>query len=475
MATINTSTRSVSVQTLHQVIPDSNKGKCINKLVGNLEQVKNSSTGFSQQGARSKSSCYLVKFLEYVRGIFSKLLTSQGMKSGKAAYEHAAPEARMKSAANAESVDKAKQKTAGVEKANKSPVIFKMEAKGIPSPPPPPPPSLSAPSLLSDRATASNNINANKLGNKGVQVKGSQGGLLDEISAKLAQRAGKENIMDNKTTASNNINANKLGNKGVQVKGSQGGLLAELSAKLAKRAGAENIMDKKTPPQELKPWQKELAEQKAAYARAASDREASEAKEEARVASAIKAEAVEKAKQKAAEAERVNKLLVTLKVDARGIPLPPPPPLSRSLSYPSVLSNRTGTSDNINANKLGNKGAQVKGLQDDLFAELSAKLAKRRAGAENIMDEKTTSQAQTPWEKEIAENREAYARAAPDRAASEAKEEARVALALKAEAVEKAKQKAAEAEKANKSSVILKMDANGIPLPPSPVGNYRTL
>ncbi|WP_224554378.1 hypothetical protein [Pectobacterium versatile] len=470
MATINTSTRSVSVQTLHQVMPDSNKGKCINKLVGNLEQVKNSSTGFSQQGARSKSSCYLVKFLEYVRGIFSKLLTSQGMKSGKAAYEHAAPEARMKSAANAESVDKAKQKTAGVEKANKSPVIFKMEAKGIPSPPPPPPPppSLSAPSLLSDRATASNNINANKLGNKGVQVKGSQGGLLDEISAKLAQRAGKENIMDNKTTASNNINANKLGNKGVQVKGSQGGLLAELSAKLAKRAGAENIMDKKTPPQELKPWQKELAEQKAAYARAASDREASEAKEEARVASAIKADAVEKAKQKAAEAERVNKLLVTLKVDANGIPVPPPLPPSlpsRSLSCPPVLSNRTASSHNTDT---------FKRKMNSVMAELLAEQARRAgAGAENIMDKKIPPQELKPWQKELAEQKAAYARAASEREASEAKEEARVASVINAEVVEKAKQKAAEAEKAKKSSVVLKTDVNDIPSPP-PV-KYRTL
>ncbi|UVD97656.1 MULTISPECIES: hypothetical protein [Pectobacterium] len=472
MATINTSARGVSVQPLNQVIPDSNKGKCINKLVGNTEQVKNSSTGFSQQGARSKSSCYLVKFVEYVRGVFSKLLTSQGGKSERAAYGRAASEARMKSATNAESVDKAKQKTAGVEKANKSPVILKMDAKSIPLPPPPPPPprSKSAPSLLSGRITASNNINANK----GGQVKGSQGGLLDGISAKLAKRADKENIMDNKTTASNNINANKLGNKGGQVKGSQDSLIDELSAKLAKRAGAENIMDKNTPPQELKPWQKELAEERAAYARGKSGREAADAKEETRVASAIKAKKAKQEAAKAAETERVNKLLVPLKMDAKGIPLPPPPPLSRSLSYPLVLSNRTGTSDNINANKLGNKGAQVKGLQDDLFAELSAKLAKR-AGTENIIDEKTTSQAQKPWEKELAEHRETYARAASDRAASEAKEEARVALALKAEAVEKEKQKAAEAEKANKSSVILKMDANGIPLPPSPVGNYRTL
>ncbi|WP_039487488.1 hypothetical protein, partial [Pectobacterium parvum] len=139
MATINTSARGVSVQPLNQVIPDSNKGKCINKLVGNTEKVKNSSTGFSQQGARSKSSCYLVKFVEYVRGVFSKLLTSQGGKSERAAYGRAASEARMKSATNAESVDKAKQKTAGVEKANKSPVILKMDAKSIPLPPPPPP------------------------------------------------------------------------------------------------------------------------------------------------------------------------------------------------------------------------------------------------------------------------------------------------------------------------------------------------
>ncbi|QQG28570.1 hypothetical protein JFY74_00350 [Pectobacterium carotovorum] len=458
MATINTSTRSVSVQPLHKVIPDSNKGKCVNKLVGNLEQVKNSSTGFSQKDARLKPSCYFVTFVKYVKGVLSKLLTSPGPKSGKAAYRHAAPEARMKSAANAESVDKAKQKTAGVEKANKSPVIFKMEAKGIPSPPPPP--SLSVPSLLSDRATASNNINANKLGNKGVQVKGSQGGLLDEISAKLAQRAGKENIMDNKTTASNNINANKLGNKGVQVKGSQDSLIDELSAKLEKRAGAENIMDKKTTIQELKPWQKELAEQKAEYARGKSGREAADAKEEARVASAIKAEKAKQEAAKAAEVERVNKLLVPLKMDAKGIPLPPPPPPSRTLSCPPVLSKRTASSHNTDT---------FKRKMNSVMAELLAEQARRAgAGAENIMDKKMPPQELKPWQKELAEQKAAYARAA-----SEAKEEARVASVINAEVVEKAKQKAAEAEKAKKSSVVLKTDVNGIPLPP-PI-KYRTL
>ncbi|WP_164671260.1 hypothetical protein [Pectobacterium brasiliense] len=51
-----------------------------------------------------------------------------------------------------------------------------------------------------------------------------------------------------------------------------------------------------------------------------------------------------------------------------------------------------------------------------------------------------------------------------------------MASVINAEVVEKAKQKAAEAEKAKKSSVVLKTDVNDIPSPPPPPPiKYRTL
>ncbi|MBN3262825.1 hypothetical protein H5A43_06675, partial [Pectobacterium brasiliense] len=193
-------------------------------------------------------------------------------------------------------------------------------------------------------------------------------------------------LLFNRTAAASNVNADKLGNKKEQTKFPQADsdlFITELSAKLAKRAGKENIMGENTS-QGLKPWQKELAEQKAAYARAEPERETSEAKEEARVALALaEAKASKEVKQNAIEAEKASKPLVPLKMDGRGIPLPPPPPpppppLSRALSYPSALSNRS-------VDKSDNKGAQVNSLQKALYAELSGVLAKRR-GKENIMD-----------------------------------------------------------------------------------------
>ncbi|GLY61519.1 hypothetical protein Pcaca05_23760 [Pectobacterium carotovorum subsp. carotovorum] len=127
----------------------------------------------------------------------------------------------------------------------------------------------------------------------------------------------------------------------------------------------------------------EIAEQRKAYALAAPEREASEAKEEARVALALaEAKAVKEVKQNAIEAEKVNRSPVIFKMDEKGIPLPPPPPpppLSRSQSYPSALSNRS-------VDKSDSKGAQANSLQKALYAELSGVLAKRR-GKENIMDD----------------------------------------------------------------------------------------
>lgn len=76
--------------------------------------------------------------------------------------------------------------------------------------------------------------------------------------------------------------------------------------------------------QALKPWQMELERARAKFANSVPEREAAEAKEAARVAAAVKAEAAEEAKQKAAEAEKANRIPVTLKLGANGIPLPPP-------------------------------------------------------------------------------------------------------------------------------------------------------
>ncbi|TFZ48694.1 hypothetical protein E5C26_20360 [Serratia proteamaculans] len=248
------------------------------------------------------------------------------------------------------------------------------------------------------------------------------------------------------------------------------GLLDELATKLAKRAGDADIAEKKTIGGELKPWQKELVEQKETYARSVYDRQAAETKEEARVTAALNAEAAEKAKKKANEAERANRAPVTLKMDANGIPLPPPPPgihVSQKLFASINEFKKIAVCDPRKRGADGTDGTTNKPLMANLLDELAIKLAKR-ADVAGIEGEKPFEGELKPWQKELAEQKETYVRSAYDREAAEAKEEARVTAALNAEAAEKTKKKANEAERANRAPVILKMDENGIPLPPPP-------
>lgn len=245
--------------------------------------------------------------------------------------------------------------------------------------------------------------------------------------------------------------------------------LADLKRALANRKSGVEAGDMKSDTQALKPWQRELAQQKEAYARSAPEREAAEAKEEKRVRVALNAEEAEKAKQKAAEAEKANRPVAPLKLDAKGVPLPPPPPINMPAKKPDS-SNVTAKANVNNASK---REAEMKHRQDDLIKDLTAALAKR-VGKTNS-EIKSPLEALKPWQKELAELKQAYERAAPQREIAEAKEEARVTIALKAEAAEKAKMKATEAEKENKPVAALKLDAKGIPLPPPPppLGRFK--
>lgn len=245
-----------------------------------------------------------------------------------------------------------------------------------------------------------------------------------------------------------------------------GDFLSELSKKLAERASGTDMTDNCAARQALKPWQLELANNKAAYAQSASSREAAEIKEDARVATALNAEAAEKAKQKAAEAEKANKTPVALKLDTNGIPLPPPPPPPVSNIPQKLFSPTSGMNNKATAGQQGKK-APDKSLQAEVLGELAAKLAKR-AGNASLTDNTPAGQVQKPWQVELARAKAEFANSAEERKAAEVKEEARVAAALNAEAAEKAKQKAADIEKANREPVTLTLDANGIPLPPPP-------
>ena len=235
--------------------------------------------------------------------------------------------------------------------------------------------------------------------------------------------------------------------------------LADLKHALAIRKNGGEASDKKPVAQELKPWQRELAEQKTAYARSAPEREAAEAKEDARVRIALNAE----------EAEKANRPISQLKLDAKGIPLPPPPPIS----MPAKIFNNSDVVAKANVHNVKRQEAEMKNRQDDLIKDLSAALAKRVGKTSSEI--KPPVEILKPWQKELAELKLAYEKSAPDREIAEAKEDARVTMTLNAEAAEKAKMKAAEAEEENKPPIAtLTLDAKGIPLPPPPpMGRFK--
>lgn len=284
--------------------------------------------------------------------------------------------------------------------------------------------------------------------------------LLRKVSVQIPQQilAKQSDLNKTKSTSEMARNLTRVQNSPDRLS-NQEDLFAELKSKLASRKIGVGGSEKISFVQELKSWQKELIEQKKAYALKAPDREAAEKKEEARVATALNIEAAEKAKLKASEVCKVNTPVIQLKLDANGIPLPPPPPMI----MPMKSINITRAVNKPNAQK--NQPKRSESLVE-LTKELTAKLAKR-GGEMNIMN-KPALEKLKPWQKELYESQQSYKNSAPDRLAAEAKEEKRVAAALRAEAAEKIKQQSAAAQNSNKAIAALKLDENGIPLPPPP-------
>lgn len=284
--------------------------------------------------------------------------------------------------------------------------------------------------------------------------------LLRKISVQMPQQilAKQSELNKSKSTSHMVRNLTRIQNSPDRLC-KQEDLLAELKSKLASRKSDVGGSEKISFVQTLKSWQRELIEQKEAYARAAPDRKAAEIKEEARVTTALNIETAEKAKLKASEARKVNGPVTLLKLDAKGIPLPPPPPMI----MPMKLINSTSAVNKPNVQNTKFKRSEI---QVELTKELTAKLVKR-ASEMDIM-KKPTIEMLKPWQKELSELKQSYINSAPDRLAAENKEEARVMAALHAEAAEKIKQKSAEAENSNKPIAVLKLDEKGIPLPPPP-------
>src|SRR5471030_2018641 len=425
--------RPVTAQMPHQIASkqsDLNKSESTSQTVRNLTWIQNSPNRmYKQEDFLAELNNKLASRKSSVKSIDKKPI-DQALKPWqkelaelKQAHERSAPdreaaeakeEARVTTALIAEAAEKAKQEAAKAEKAVKPIATLKFDVKGIPLPPPPP---MNMPPKFFNNSNVVNKANVQNTEFKGSEVKNLHAELIKDITAKLAKRASETGIA------------------------------------------------KKPTIEALKPWQKELAELKKAHERSAPDREAAEAKEEARVTTALIAEAAEKAKQEAAKAEKAVKPIATLKFDVKGIPLPPPPPMN----MPPKFFNNSNVVNKANVQNTEFKGSEVKNLHAELIKDITAKLAKR--ASETGIAKKPTIEALKPWQKELAELKQAHERSAPDREAAEAKEEARVTTALIAEAAEKAKQEAAKAEKAVKPIATLKFDVKGIPLPPPPPMN----
>lgn len=247
--------------------------------------------------------------------------------------------------------------------------------------------------------------------------------------------------------------------------------LADLKSALMNRKKEGEGSDKKPVDQQQKPWQRELTEQKEAYARSEPERKAAEAKEDARVRVALKAEEVDKAKLKAAEAEKANRPVVPLKLDGKGVPLPPPPPVN----IPAKILNNSNVVGKSNVHHVKRQQVEMKNRQADLMKDLASTLAKR--AGKTSSGTKSIVETLKPWQQELAKSKLDYEKLAPERKIAESQEDTRVTMALNAEAAEKAKMKAAEAEKNNKPIAALTLDAKGIPLPPPPppLGRFKSV
>ncbi|CNH39436.1 Uncharacterised protein [Yersinia massiliensis] len=233
----------------------------------------------------------------------------------------------------------------------------------------------------------------------------------------------------------------------------------ELKIKLeARNKTSEMVENKKS--SEPNKFQKEIDAAKAKYKSEEPIRIAKEIKDDMRIAKAKEAEA-----KLALEAEQKSKMElgqvnITLKLDAKGIPLPPQMPKEQRVHHQETAK-LAGKQMNTKPKHAG-LDAKSAATMNNVIQELTLKLAEK--GPVKLWTENKNNNDGNKIRAEIAKEAKQYSLDSPKRLEAERIMDAKVAKALSDE-----KALALEAKNVIKIQEVkapLKLDAKGIPLPP---------
>ncbi|CNI94742.1 Uncharacterised protein [Yersinia aldovae] len=184
-----------------------------------------------------------------------------------------------------------------------------------------------------------------------------------------------------------------------------------------------------------------------------------EAKDDARIAKLIKAEITLAKEAEINTNARAKQVIVDIKVDNKGVPLPPPlPPLSVGKTSKINLKSASQLSPIAQHAVASPKTA----ISDKLISELARELGKRGHGVSN---ENKASNSGNKFAQEIAKLKVQDALEAPKRAEAEAKDDARIAKLINAE-IALAQEAVNKASAAKQAMADIKIDGKGVPVPP---------
>lgn len=209
-------------------------------------------------------------------------------------------------------------------------------------------------------------------------------------------------------------------------------VIKELTAALAKRSKSTALVQADFAGKRRTIFQIEIDEMKSQYLAQAPERERKEKQEDDRVDRIIKKEAeqieLQKKLKEIKEAEALR-MRPNTPLDSKGIPVPPPPPPAMAVSEKTTFNNIPEIKNKIMLNQ---ENAKSKAMIHELTRTLS-----------------TRKKADWDPHKEKKENR-------------------RVAAAIAEEVLKESLRKAQEVARIKPINVVIKLDNNGIPVPPPP-------
>lgn len=236
-------------------------------------------------------------------------------------------------------------------------------------------------------------------------------------------------------------------------------LMNELKLKLEVRNNTNETVENKKSSEPNK-FQKEIDAAKAKYESEEPTRIAQEIKDDIRIAKAKEAEAKLALAAEQKSKMELGQVNMTLKLDAKGIPLPPPMPKEQSVHHQGTAK-LAGKQMNSKPKHVG-LDAKLEVKMNSVIQELTLKLAEK--GPAKLLTENKNNGDDNKFRAEIAKEVKQYSLDSRKRLEAERIMDAKVAKALSDEIV-----LASEAKNTMKIQEIkapLKLDTKGIPVPP---------